>query len=686
MVKLVRKYQKQIMAIFAVGLMIQFVASLGYNRGQGNRRNDTAIGTIGGKTVYQSEQEEARREWNTVKQYVYIKDASGRTVPYTNFALVGGMDLLMNANFEEVQAELIAGRQLAEAIEQQPELFMLLRHEAHESGVFAQQDRVQRVMVNLYHPPTDQDTDLEEQVRQGVTDLEAISTNFDRIAGNIKVSGPMLEQVLAKVFQSVQLNVVELSASDYVAKVAAPTTQQVQDQFTKYADVVPPTQVDPKNPYGFGYRLPDRVKVQYLTIDRKEAEKTVEKRMSAYDWEVQARLYYRTHKDEFPTTEPTTAPSASSTTQPSSLASSATQPTTAPAYEPYEKVADQALHAVRDPMVDTLMREASNKIMSMMTSDWRAYSQQFASGSSTTAPTTSPTAEPTTGYPSYSYLKTITDAIQKQFDLPVYVSDYDRYQSAKELSELPGIGPAFEGSGARGSSNPFAMIAMTKAKAYLARTDKGTPGAQAQLMQPTGPISDVMRNVYIFRTTDAQPAEPARNLDEVREKVEQDLKMVAAFDLAQTAAGPILESARGGSMLSAAMASGKRVITTPPFNSNPYTTTPPDLGPDIKLSPKGQHDFAEQAFMLLSVYNPSTNPTPAKLITLPEDGKVYVAQLSKVSARWDANTFYTADLSVRADMHQLLASDLRRNWFDYDAAAKRLDYQPNASQKAAANE
>jgi hypothetical protein len=333
------------------------------------------------------------------------------------------------------------------------------------------------------------------------------------------------------------------------------------------------------------------------------------------------------------------------------------------------------------------MFDASNKIMSMMTSDWRAYSTPLTSGGSTTAPTTAPTAaEPITGYPSYSYLKTITDAIQKQFDLPVYVSDYDRYQSLQELAELPGIGPAFEGSPVRGNSNPFALIAMTKAKAYLLRSDKGTPAAQAQLMQPTGPISDMMRNAYIFRITNAQPAEPARSLDDMREKVEQDLKMVAAFDLAQTAAGPILESTRGGSMLSAAMASGKHVITTPPFNSNPYTTQPPDLGPEIKLSPKGQRDFAEQAFTLLSVFNPSTNPSPAKLITLPEDGKVYVAQLSKVSARWDANTFYTADMSVRADMHQLLAGDLRKDWFDYDAAAKRLNYQPDASQKSASND
>jgi hypothetical protein len=664
MLKLVRKYQKQIMAVFAVGLMIQFVASLGYNRGQGNRRNDSAIGTIGGKTIYQSEQEESRREWGILKSLVSSRFGDPRT----------GRPLIF--------PEYAFGEELAGVLDAKPDLFMLLRHEAHEAGVRANQDEIESVMVNFRLARGDADDATQELARDAVTDVILIQSNFNRLAGNIKVSGPMLEQVLAKVGQTIQLNVVEIPAADYVAKVPAPTTQQVQEQFSKYADVVPPNQVDPKNPYGFGYRLPDRMKVQYLTIDRKEAEKTVEKRMSAYDWEVQARLYYRTHKDDFPTTEPTTAPTASSTTQPSPLASSTTQPTTAPAYEPYEKVADQALHAVRDPMVDKLMFDVSNKIMSMMTSDWRAYSGQFAASSSTTVPSTSPTAAaaPTTGYPSYSYLKTVTDAIQKQFELRVFVSDYDRYQSAPELAELPGIGPAFEGSAARGSMNPFALIAMTKAKAYLARSDKGTPAAQAQLMQPTGPISDAMRNAYIFRITDAQPAEPAKNLDDMREKVERDLKMVAAFDLAQTAAGPILESARGGSMLSAAMASGKRVITTPPI------TMPPELGPDIRLSPKGQRDFADQAFTLLSAYNPSTNPSPAKLITLPEDAKVYVAQLTKVSAQWNSDTFYSDDLSARAQLQSMMAANLRQDWFNYDAAAKRLNYQPNAAQKAAANE
>jgi hypothetical protein len=337
-------------------------------------------------------------------------------------------------------------------------------------------DEVETVMANLYHPsPSDEDSDQSDLVRQGVMDVALIEANFNRIANTMKVSAPLKQQVLAKVLQTIQVNAVEFPAADYINKVAAPTTQQVQEQFDKYANVAAPEQLDPQNPYRFGYRLPDRVKVQYITIDRSQAEKAIERQKSAYDWEVQARRYYLGHKDEYPSTAPSTAPS---TTQ---EASAASQPTTAPAYLPYEKVADQALHAVRDPLVEKLMFDVGNKVLSTMTADWRNYQQPGAAGA-TTAPTTAATAS---GYPSYAYLKTLTDAIQKQFDVTIYLADYDREQSYNDLKALLGIGPASDAPAARGGRN-FADLAMTRAKSWLGRPDKDTPAAQAQLMQPMG--------------------------------------------------------------------------------------------------------------------------------------------------------------------------------------------------------
>src|SRR2546425_10770713 len=107
MFKFIRKYQKQILAVFSVGLMIQFVINTGYGRGAGGHRGETVIGKIEGKPLYSSELEQSRREWNALNHYFVVPDpTSGRTLPFTSY---------------------VFGPELTQAIEQKPELFMLLR-------------------------------------------------------------------------------------------------------------------------------------------------------------------------------------------------------------------------------------------------------------------------------------------------------------------------------------------------------------------------------------------------------------------------------------------------------------------------------------------------------------------------------------------------------------------------------
>jgi hypothetical protein len=204
-------------------------------------------------------------------------------------------------------------------------------------------------------------------------------------------------------------------------------------------------------------------------------------------------------------------------------------------------------------------------------------------------------------------------------------------------------------------------------------------------MQPSPPLPDALGNVYIFRLTDARPAEPATNLSDVRDKVEADLRKAAGYELAKAAAKPALEAAQAGGLGGQAMAIGKRLITTEPFNSNPYTTQLPNFGPGITLTPAAVRDFAEQAFGLLAQYNPTANPNPVKLIELPEDGKLYVAQLTKITPQWDATTFYSRWLDITTGLRQALASGLRNDWFNYDAVIQRTGYKPENTQQASAD-
>jgi hypothetical protein len=91
---------------------------------------------------------------------------------------------------------------------------------------------------------------------------------------------------------------------------------------------------------------------------------------------------------------------------------------------------------------------------------------------------------------------------------------------------------------------------------------------------------------------------------------------------------------------------------------------------------------SEQAFGLLAQYDPTTNAHPVKLIELPEDGKLYVAQLTNITPEWDASTFYARSLYVTGALREGLANNLRNDWFNYDAVIQRTGYKPEKTQQA----
>lgn len=646
MIKLLRKHKKKALAVFTVGLMISFAATIGPN-GPSNRRNESVAGTVKGKPIYLSELESGRREWQALRRLV----VSGRPDPQTG-------------RYVSV-AEAQLGMDVVPAFDAKPELFPLLVREARDAGLRVNKDEIESIIAN-YRPPQGEDAD-HESLERALEDLLLVRDNVMRLVSTVKVSAPQRERVLAKGLQTIQLKVVELSAADFASKAPAPTTQQVEEQFKAYADVTP-GQPSLNNPFGFGYRLPDRVKVQYLTIDRTEVEKTVEASKTPYQWEVEGRLYYLKHKNEYPvaTSQPTT------TTAPTGIAS--TQPATGPAFKSYEMVRDDVLRSAREPMVDKLTFEVQNKIVSTLSADWRAFSQKVAAQASST---TAPDAIAAGGdYPSYDYLKRLTDSIRTQTGVNVFVADYGREHSESDLRLLGGISQAYDDiRSAQGVD--FSTIAMEKARTYLARADKGTPGGLAQLMQPAQPLMDFKRNVYIFRLTGAQLAEKAPGLDVVRDKVEADLKRRAGYEMATaTAEEQLLPAAKSGALPAAAMSMGKGVLTTEEFSTDPINRRPPNIGASIILSNSGLLDFADDAFALLSDYNATTNPNPIKLIRIPQDAKVYVAQLVKVTPQWEDRSFYSASMSATAVMRIVLARDLRHDWFNPDAVMQRLDYKP----------
>ena len=173
---------------------------------------------------------------------------------------------------------------------------------------------------------------------------------------------------------------------------------------------------------------------------------------SAYDWEVDARVYYYAHQDEFvglppataPTTKPTTGPTtatASAVTAPTSAPTTATA-TTAPATpttRPFAEVQERAMTAILAAPADELAQKIQSAIVARLNADYSANATgtPLASG---------PTTSPSTVLASNAYLQAVALDIQKQFNVLPEVTQPGDWLEAAVLAKLPGIGSAFSGS------------------------------------------------------------------------------------------------------------------------------------------------------------------------------------------------------------------------------------------------
>jgi hypothetical protein len=474
--------------------------------------------------------------------------------------------------------------------------------------------------------------------------------------------------------QQISTDLVEFSASDFANRVPNPTTQQLQEQFNKFADDAPGS-TSASDPFGFGYRYPNRVKLQYLAVPRDEVKKYVKAKKDDYQWLVDAQRYYLEHESQFqaaPATKPaTTRASTQASTGPSTRAVASTQPTT----KPFAEVRDEALQAVVDPQVDALQADIINRIKTRTTQDWMAYHNAVGS---TTSPTTSTAAAaskpaPMTAYgvpfDSYEYLQKLAADIQKQTGvLPTVASIADTFKSDKELEAMGGIGQSVQ------EYIPFSVYATRLAEPFMTsgqRSDRAIA-----LWQPSPVLRDDHDNDYIFRLTAADPSHRPASLNEVNAAVEADWKKAQAYELAKAQAKQVMESAAKSNLSNAAIGAGKMIATTGMFANRPTADIP-----NFQLDPSAKPSFLEQAFNLLTVAN-QKNPHPTSLIELPPSGKVLIAQLDDVKPAWrnDEMMAMAGDVFTQQIVRDMVV-DLYNHWFDYDDLANRLNYHEENQKK-----
>jgi hypothetical protein len=315
---------------------------------------------------------------------------------------------------------------------------------------------------------------------------------------------------LREMYESAEADVVVIQASNKAAG-AQPSEDRIAAHMAAYADKLPG-----EGDRGFGYKLPNRVKIEWLAVSGDSIRRMLERSDKMSNVELRKHWTQRAKVDLT-----VGAPSG-----------------TAPIPE-----------AVRKDLLDKLAAEATEDITKFAADQLRLDRRSLAQehGYLVIPP----------GWKGMSF-EDLARRVQEQFkiDLPAVVSMGDRWLGASDLDELEGVGAATTDKLGR---TPLRLSEL----AMNAREFEGHPDRPIQVGIAGPPLRGSDGSIFVFRLTDADPSRPPRSVDEVRDKVVADLIRLDNFEALKARMPEIRQQALDSGLLTLAMANDTAVERMP---------------------------------------------------------------------------------------------------------------------------
>ena len=544
MLKWFRKYNKYILAVGASLLMVAFLmpqACQNVGRGGANY----TIGTIGGEDgleIKLQDQHEAALELETLKRVFQTR--SPLLEQFAGLADLQPMPWLLMKH-EASKMGLSAGRSQAAALL----AAMGVNDESGRHQMARQLDitteRLFAVLANwiiiqeyrelvlgrahlpvgerlaAYLNSLDRYQKLIEQMMQDQggnrfrlqQELWGLSQQISAIGqqqGSARLSEPVVRRHLADRFDRISIAAVPISTARHLGQIAEPDTPRLTELFERYKDDLPGA----GEPYGLGYRFPDRVKIEYLAVPLDRVLKVAEIAES------DAVEYYDAHHDEFTETPPAETPPVEAPAAEAPAADGAAKPEASQA-EPqpvlldYPEVRDRIVRQLKQAAAEELSRKIINAARSILSEGQRGLIRD--EGGYVIIPDTWQ-AMP---------LDEVAGKLQEQFGvLPNVTRLDDRWLDEAALAGLEGIGNAFLEVKQRARFGEYAMSVKE-----LDSADEEHPlrSLALQAKTPSHALTGYDGSRYLFRLIDADPAHSPQALDEVRARVAADARKLAAY-------------------------------------------------------------------------------------------------------------------------------------------------------------
>lgn len=639
-IKHFRKYSRVLLLVFMSLLLVVFLVGDVISRASRRSANtDAQVGTAFGDPVYLSQLRMAKNDMDV---------ATGLGMrPYPIFA-TSDRDESATAAFLLMDEARRAGVRVS-----RDQVISSLRDSGLAPRIEAIRKNTNRSLNSIY-----------DAVARYLAPFHLLNYEFAAAVGE---SEPRLERDYRDQTQTADVRISVISSAAFQRHVAEPTEEEIAAEFEagkNRSDVLTGDKLE------FGYQLPARVRLEYLTVD----PAAFESGMVVRDSELQR--YYDQYKQKY--RRKIEGPSISLDQKADFVI-----PT-------LDEVREQVKRDVRSQKAIQAAQQLVARIRAEAGRPWAALS-----------PDQSPPAAAITPF----------DELQRRFS-DQYAVIYRRTNllEAAALRREPGIGTSQLGTGT--NRVPFGAAAMNVVGLVEADASEGSPGP-LRVGEPSRPLyrtqgTDAAGRPrayqwYIFRVIEAAPPGPPASVDEVRERVVANIKRLRAHEMAGTAARKLADAARGEGLEAAvAHADALRVLLRDPKPaSQPATDSQPAASQPVRnpladryaklldvITPpnfKRQASFIQNVgyvsdlnakiFELADASTTSQGAHRVAVLPIANQDKWVVAELVKL------NPLYRGEFEARRD--QISDSGARSTlflfqstWFDSKSILARAHYQP----------
>jgi hypothetical protein len=488
-----RKYNKAMLAVFTVFLMVAFLLPTTLNQlfkaDPGNR----VLGTMHGKEIKIGNLQRLNLQTealDAINRSLYNPEnpRQSQGFPWEYFVQMGPENQrLLN--------------------------YYLLIQEARKMGIFISPDQADKALADRKIPPELINGILSNMqiplsaLREAIANFLAVESAFELAASSVKVSDPELEFLFKLTSDKVKVDILPVPAVTFVKDIPQPSDKDLAAYFAVNQSK---------------FRYPDRIQAEYLVADLSQIKDSITVSKE------RAREYWEEHKSEFTKTVTPPTPAKKGTS---------TAPAAKPAPVQVVLTFEEALPQVQEKVKMERARDLAKKTMYEAKEEADKFWRSAPTDKSGVKQKPSKVAD----------FQQLADRFSKQGHIKI-VYNRTPLMTQEEAGQLPGIGTSFIPEGRRPlyfGEYAFRVVPFIQPPAAKANTQ---PLFLVQYQNNTGLLRNMTREgedtgYYLFRVIKTDPSHLPVNLTEIKDQVAQDYRLNQGFVVAKKDADKVIQAA-----------------------------------------------------------------------------------------------------------------------------------------------